>query len=122
DVQYHWQNDSGHGRWRDFDDFLSAMDHKHRKNLKQERAKVQRAGVSFRVVHGDDDSEEDLDAMYGFYLRTFADYGNLPALTRGFFGHVAHSMPQNLVLFLAQREGRSIAGAWCLRGGDTLYG
>ncbi len=122
DVQYHWQNDSEHGHWRDYDDFLAAMDHKHRKNLKQERAKVQRAGVTFRIVHGADASEDDLDAMHGFYLRTFADYGNFPALTRSFFGHVARAMPENLVLFLAQREGRSIAGACCLRGGETLYG
>jgi len=122
DVQYHWENDPRTRGWKTFDDFLAAMDHKHRKNLKQERAKVQRAGVSFRVVHGDEAREDDLDAMHHFYQRTFADYGNFPALTRGFFGHLAKAMPRNLVLFLAQREGRSIAGAFCLRGADALYG
>ena len=35
-------------------------DHKHRKNIRQERAKVARAGVRFRVVHGDEASDADL--------------------------------------------------------------
>lgn len=119
DVQYHWRNLDG---WRDFDAFLGAFDHKHRKNIRQERAKVQRAGVSYRVLHGDEASPQDLETMYGFYLATFRDYGNSPALTLEFLRHLAAEMPRNLVLFLAQREGRPIAGALCLRGGQTLYG
>src|SRR3546814_15297177 len=50
DIQYHWRNDAG---WRDFDDYLAAFDHKHRKNIRQERAKVARSGVRLRVVEGD---------------------------------------------------------------------
>ncbi len=119
DVQYHWRNDAG---WESFDGFLGAMDHKHRKNIRQERAKVARAGVGFRVVHGDEATEEDLAAMFGFYLQTFAEYGNSPALTLDFLRHLACRMPRALVLFLAARESRTIAGALCLRGGDTLYG
>ncbi|TCZ88346.1 GNAT family N-acetyltransferase [Lysobacter sp. N42] len=119
DVQYHWTNDRG---WRTFDEFLAAMDHRHRKNIRQERAKVGRAGIRFRIVHGSDASGADLDAMYGFYLRTFAEYGNRPALTRAFLDHLAATMPASLVLVLAERAGRPVAGALCLRGGDTLYG
>ena len=119
DVQYHWRNDGG---WRCFDDFLGAMDHKHRKNIRQERAKVMRSGATFRVVHGDEASEVDLADMHGFYLQTFADYGNSPALTLEFLRHLARTMPRQLVLILADHEGQTIAGALCLRGGDTLYG
>jgi predicted N-acyltransferase len=119
DVQYHWRNEGG---WEAFDDFLGAMDHRHRKNIRQERAKVRRAGVAFRVLHGDEASDADLAAMHGFYLRTFRDYGNTPALTLDFFRHLARAMPRQLVLFLADRDGRTIAGALCMRGGDTLYG
>src|SRR3546814_290606 len=60
--------------------------------------------------------------MHGFYLRTFAEYGNRPTLTPAFLRHLATAMPRSLVMFLASREGRDIAGALCLRGGDTLYG
>ena len=119
DLQYHWRNEAG---WRDFDDFLAAMDHKHRKNIRQERRKVREAGIVLRVVHGDDASADDLAAMHGFYLSTFADYGNSPALTLAFLQHLARAMPRQLVLILAEREGTPIAGALCLRGGDTLYG
>lgn len=119
DVQYHWRNEAG---WNDFDGFLAAFDHKHRKNIRQERAKVRRAGVSYRVVHGDEASEQDLATMFAFYLLTFRDYGNSPALTLEFLRHLARTMPRNLVIFLAEREGRPIAGALCLRGDETLYG
>nr|HET8819462.1 GNAT family N-acetyltransferase [Xanthomonadaceae bacterium] len=119
DVQYHWCN---RGRWGGFDDFLGAMDHRHRKNIRQERARVRRAGIAFRVVHGDEADERDLAAAHGFYLRTFAEYGNTPALTQGFLAHVAREMPRHLVLVLAMRGDRPVAGAICLRGGDTLYG
>ena len=119
DVQYHWRNPLG---WVDFDHFLADFDSKHRKNIRQERAKVLRAGVGFRVVHGDEASEEDLATMFAFYLLTFRDYGNSPALTLDFLRHLARTMPRHLVIFLAEREGKAIAGALCLRGGDTLYG
>jgi predicted N-acyltransferase len=119
DVQYHWRNDVG---WSGFDDFLGAMDHKHRKNIRQERAKVARAGVTFRVLHGDEASDDDLAAMFDFYLQTFAEYGNSPALTLSFLQHLARTVPRSLVLFLAQRDRHPVAGALCLRGGDTLYG
>ena len=119
DVQYHWRNDDA---WRTFDDFLAAMDHKHRKNIRQERAKVARAGVTFRIVHGDEATDEDLAAIFGFYLQTFVEYGNSPALTLEFLHHLARRMPRALVLVLAERDGAPVAGALCLRGARTLYG
>lgn len=119
DVQYHWRNEAG---WSDFDAFLAAMDHKHRKNIRQERARVARAGVTFRVVHGDEASQADIATMFGFYLQTFSEYGNSPALTLQFLQHLACTMPRQLVLFLAEYNGKDVAGALCLRGADTLYG
>ncbi|HET7127312.1 MAG TPA: GNAT family N-acetyltransferase, partial [Lysobacter sp.] len=72
--------------------------------------------------HGDEASEADLAAMHGFYLRTFADYGNSPALTLDFLRHLARTMPRNLVIMLGERDGEPVSGALCLRGGDTLFG
>jgi len=119
DVQYHWRNDRG---WRTFDDYLAAFDHKHRKNIRQERAKVARAGIAFRVVDGTRATADDLSAMHDFYLQTFAEYGNHPAITLEFLQHLAREMATSLVIMLAMRDGAPIAGALCLRGGDTLYG
>ena len=119
DIQFHWHNNIG---WNTFEDFLASMDHKHRKNIRQERRKVHDAGIGFRIVHGDEASDEDLIAMHGFYLQTFAEYGNSPALTLEFLRHLASTMPRQMVIFLAERDGVPIAGALCFRGGDTLYG
>ncbi len=119
DVQFQWRRQPG---WQDFDDFLAAMDHKHRKNIRQERARVARGGIGFRVVHGDDATADDLRAMHGFYLQTFAEYGNAPALTLAFLRHLAAAMPRQLVLFLALQDDEPVAGALCLRGSDTLFG
>ncbi|MDQ3038982.1 MAG: GNAT family N-acetyltransferase [Pseudomonadota bacterium] len=119
DIQFHWRNDAG---WKTFDEFLGAMDHKHRKNIRQERRKVREAGIRFRVVNGDHATDDDIVAMHGFYLQTFAEYGNAPALTVGFLRHLARERPRQLVIFFAERDGVPIAGALCLRGGDTLYG
>ena len=119
DIQYHWHNEAG---WQSFDDFLAAMDHKHRKNIRQERRKVREAGIAFRVVHGDEAGDDDLVAMHRFYLQTFAEYGNSPALTLEFIRHLARTMRRQLVIVLAERDGTPIAGALCLRGSNTLYG
>ncbi len=119
DVQYHWRNPGG---WRTFEDYLGAMDHRHRKNIRQERARVARAGIHFRRLHGDEAGEADLAAMHGFYLQTFLEYGNAPALSLDFLRHLAREMPRNLLLILACHEDRPVAGALCLRGGQTLYG
>lgn len=119
DIQFQWHNT---GQWREFGAFLAAMDHKHRKNIRQERAKLARTGVTYRIVHGDEASEEDLLAMHGFYLQTFAEYGNAPALTLPFLHHLAARMPRQLVIFLALIDDAPVAGALCLRGTTTLYG
>lgn len=119
DVQYHWHNDAG---WRTFDDFLAALDHKHRKNIRQERRKVAEAGVRFRVVDGTGATGADLATMYRFYQRTFSDYGNHPALTLPFLQHLAEACPEALVIIFAEFQGQAVAGALCLRGGGTLYG
>ncbi len=119
DIQYHWRNP---GHWRDFDGFLADMDHRHRKNIRQERAKVARAGVRFRRLSGEEAGEVELDAIHHFYLQTFHEYGNAPALTREFVSHLARTMPHNLLISLAYLGDEPIAGALCLRGGDTLYG
>ena len=119
DVQFHWRNDAG---WREFDEFLGALNSRKRKNLRAERSQVQRAGIRFRQVHGDQASEQDLADMHAFYCMTQSDKGNTPVLSLEFFRHLASTMPRQVLLVLAEREGQALAGAMFLRSGDTLYG
>ncbi|MCX7555246.1 GNAT family N-acetyltransferase [Xanthomonadaceae bacterium JHOS43] len=132
DVQFHWQNPSiqdasgadvaASARWHDFAGFLDAMTHKRRKSIRQERDKVRRAGYTFRTLHGEEASDADLAAMHDFYCMTFSEKGNSPALTLAFFRHLARTMPRSLILIFADHHARCVAGAFFLRGADTLYG
>lgn len=101
DVHFHWRNDSG---WRCFDDHLAAMESRKRKNIRRERAHVSAAGITFRILHGDEACDADIATMHALYLRTFNDKGNSAALTLDFFRHLARAMPRSLVLVLAQRS------------------
>ena len=91
DIQYQWHNTAG---WTGFAGFLADMDHRHRKNIRQERRKVRDAGVGFRIIEGGEARDEDLQAMHGFYVQTFSEYGNPPALTLDFLRHLAATMPR----------------------------
>lgn len=118
DLQFHWHNTGYAG----FEDFLAALSSKKRKNLRQERAQVARAGIRLRRVHGDAASEEEIAVAHRLYCRTFDDKGNHAALTHDFFRHLARALGRGLLLVLAERGDVVIAMALCLRSADTLYG
>ncbi len=118
DLQFHWHNTGYAG----FEDFLAALSSKKRKNLRQERAQVARAGIRLRRVHGDAASEEEIAVAHRLYCRTFDDKGNHAALTLDFFRHLARALGRGLLLVLAERGDEVIAMALCLRSADTLYG
>ncbi len=118
DWQFHWHNDG----YRDFDDFLSALLPKKRKNLRQERARVAAQGVELEVRHGDELDDEDWRFIYACYAATFEEKGNYPALTEAFLRHLGAAMPRQVVVFLARQHGERVAMAFCLRSSTTLYG
>ena len=108
-VQFHWTNQPG--GYQDFDDFLGSLQQDKRKKIRQERRKVAQAGVVFRWVRGTDITTADWDFFYRCYERTYLEHGNAPYLTRDFFGHMARHMPENWLLFIAERDGHAIAAS-----------
>lgn len=118
DWQFHWHNRG----WRDFDDFLAALNHKKRKNIRHERRRVAAAGVDCSIRHGDELEDADWRALHRFYLATFDDKGNYPALTLAFFRHLGRAMPRRVLAVLCRRGTETIAGALLLRSATTLYG
>ncbi|MDO8771866.1 MAG: GNAT family N-acetyltransferase [Burkholderiaceae bacterium] len=106
-VQFHWTNKSGN--YTDFDDFLAGMTMEKRKKIRQERRKVAEAGVTFRWSLGADISAADWDVFYRCYERTYWEHGNAPYLSRDFFAQMQHTMPENWLLFVAERAGEPIA-------------
>lgn len=119
DWQFHWRNDAG---WRNFEDFLGALSHKKRKNIRHERTRVAQAGVVCEIRHGDELRDDEWRALHDFYLATFVEKGNYAALSLDFFRHLGRTMPRNVVAVLCRRDGRLIAGAIMLRSSTTLYG
>ena len=104
-VQFHWTNTG----WADFDTFLASLAHDKRKKIRQERRKVAQAGVIFRWSKGADIAPADWDFFYRCYERTYYEHGNSPYLTRDFFRRMAREMPENWLLFVAERAGKPIA-------------
>lgn len=100
-VQFHWQNQG----WRDFDDFLSSLTQEKRKKIRQERRKVQEAGVTFRAVRGPNMSEADWALLLSCYQQTYWEHGNAPYLTPAFFEAMRTDMAQHWLLFVAERAG-----------------
>lgn len=115
-VQFHWRNrDStpmGDTKpYADFDDFLNDLQQEKRKKIRQERRKVQAAGVTFRHATGAQISDADWAFFYQCYERTYLEHGNAPYLTPAFFEAMRTEMAENWLLFIAEREGQPIAAS-----------
>jgi len=117
DSQFHWTN-RGYG---DFSDFLAELSSAKRKNIRKER---ERAVEGLEIVHltGAELTQAHWDAFWIFYQDTGARKWGRPYLTREFFSIIGETMADRLLLVLALRDGRPIAGALNMIGTDTLYG
>ena len=118
DRQFHW-TDKGYG---DFAGFLASLNSDKRKNLRKERLKALESGIEIEWVTGRDLTEAHWDAFFAFYMDTGGRKWGSPYLTRRFFSLVSAAMAERILLVMAKREGRYIAGALNFIGGDTLYG
>jgi predicted N-acyltransferase len=118
DVQYHWFND-GYGG---FNDFLGALSSKKRKGLRKEREQAL-AGVDEIVwLSGCDLTEAAWDDFWVFYQDTGSRKWGRPYLTRPFFSLIGERMADRIVLVMAKKGGRHVAGALNFIGDDCLYG
>ena len=117
-IQFHWQNAS----YKSFDDFLATMSHDKRKKVKQERRKVVDAGITFNRLVGRDISDADWDFFVECYDHTYRAHFSTPYLNRKFFGLIGERMPENVLLIVAEREGKRVASALNLFSEHTLYG
>ena len=118
DQQYHWANEN----YASFDDFLATLASRHRKAIKRERRDALTNGIDIHVLTGDAITEDAWDAFYEFYMETGSRKWGRPYLNRAFYTQIARTMADDVVLIMAKREGRWIAGAINFVGSDTLYG
>jgi predicted N-acyltransferase len=118
DQQFHWQNEG----YATFDDFLGALASRKRKAVKRERREALSGGIAIERVTGRDLTETHLDAFFDFYMDTGSRKWGSPYLNRQCFSLLRESMADKMLLVLAKRAGRYIAGALNFIGADTLYG
>ena len=117
-CQFHWHNND----YLDFNDFLSTLSSKKRKQIRKERRDVNASGIEIELLHGRDTQSHHWDVFYTFYSSTFARKSGYATLTQEFFEALSQSMPDQVILVLAKYKDEYVAGTFNIRGGDTLYG
>jgi predicted N-acyltransferase len=117
DSQFHWLNEG----FASFEDFLASLSSRKRKAIRRERAEAVR-GLDIVQLTGAEIREAHWDAFWDFYQDTGARKWGHPYLTRFFFSLIGERMADELLLILALRDGRPIAGALNVIGAEALYG
>jgi len=118
DQQFHWHNQG----FATFDDFLGSLNSRHRKAIKRERREAVAGDITIHWLTGREITEDAWDAFFAFYMETGSRKWGRPYLTRTFFSLVGESMSEDVLLVMAKRSGRWIAGAINFIGSDTLFG
>ena len=116
--QFHFFN-RGYTR---FEDFLDTLASRKRKAIRKERAEALSSGLKIEWVTGAGLTEAHWDAFFDFYMDTGARKWGRPYLTRKFFSKLGAALADRILLVMATRDGRPIAGALNLIGNDALYG
>ncbi|TCR85433.1 GNAT family N-acetyltransferase [Rhizobium sp. BK376] len=118
DQQFHFINEG----YANHDAFLETLASRKRKALKKERRAALENGITIDWLTGSDLTEDIWDQFFTFYMDTGGRKWGRPYLTRQFYSLIGERMADDILLVMAKREGRYIAGAINFIGGDTLYG
>jgi predicted N-acyltransferase len=118
DQQFHFHN----AGYANHDQFLETLASRKRKALKKERRAALENGISIDWLTGNDLTEDIWDQFYAFYMDTGSRKWGRPYLTRRFYSLIGERMADDILLVMAKREGRYVAGAINFIGSDALYG
>ena len=116
--QFHWINEG----YDSFDAFLAALSSRKRKTIRREREGALSNGITVDWLTGSDLTESVWDTFFEFYMDTGSRKWGRPYLTRSFYSIVGEKMRDKILLVMAKRNGRYIAGAINFIGSDTLFG
>ncbi len=118
DQQFHWFNEG----YKGFEDFLEALASRKRKAIRRERRDALANGISVEWLTGAEITEAHWDAFFAFYMDTGSRKWGRPYLNRRFFSLIGERMADQVLLVMAKRNGRYIAGAINFIGAKRLYG
>ena len=116
--QFHWEN----AGYASFSNFLDALSSRKRKTIRREREEALANGITVHWLTGSDLTESVWDHFFKFYMETGSRKWGRPYLTRAFYSLVGQKMADRILLVMAKRNGRWIAGAINFIGSDTLFG
>lgn len=117
-VQFHWENRG----YASFDEFLAGFNHDKRKKVRQERRRVSEAGIRFRWLEGGAITARDWSFFNRCYRQTYREHRSSPYLNLEFFSRIGETMPDSVVLVVAERGGTPIAASLNIRNGARLCG
>jgi len=117
-TQYHWHNEG----YDDFDHFLSRFTSRKRKNLNKERQKIRGQGIEIRVVEGSNIHDGLLEEFYRCYQLTYLKRGQRGYLNLDFFRLIRNTLPQHLMMVVAEFREKTVAAALSFKSSNTLYG
>jgi uncharacterized protein len=120
---YIWQN-QGYGS---FADFLADFNANQRRNIKRERAALQKADLSLAVYTGAEIPSPFFRGMHRFYSGTCDKFmWGSKYLTRRFFEQLEDSYRDRVVFLAAAHNGTQdsapLGMSFCIRKGEVLYG
>ncbi len=116
--QFHFLNEG----YADFEAFLSALSSRKRKSIRRERRDALGDDVEIDLLTGADIKSKHWDAFFAFYMDTGARKWGRPYLTRAFFDEIGATMAERVLLVMARKGSRHIAGAINFLGKDAIYG
>ncbi|MGH8750938.1 MAG: GNAT family N-acetyltransferase [Burkholderiales bacterium] len=117
-VQFHWENRG----YRDFAGFLASLSHHKRNNIRHERRKVKDSGIDYQWLEGGQISAAHWRFFSTCYQQTYRQHHSTPYLNLEFFLRLGETLPQHVLLIVAQRDGAPIASALNLYTPESLYG
>lgn len=118
DQQFHFLN----AGYADHEAFLETLASRKRKALRKERRAALENGIEIDWLTGGDLTEDIWDQFFTFYMDTGSRKWGKPYLTRTFYSLIGERMADDILLVMARRDGRYVAGAINFIGADALYG
>ncbi|MDO1583937.1 GNAT family N-acetyltransferase [Rhizobium oryzicola] len=118
DQQFHFINEG----YANHEEFLAQLSSSKRKNLRKERRAAVENDISIDWLTGKDLTEDIWDQFFTFYMDTGSRKWGRPYLTRSFYSLIGERMADDILLVMAKRNGRYVAGAINFIGSDVLFG
>ncbi len=118
DCQFHWHNRG----YQHFDDFLATFTAAKRKKARRDRRRAAENGIHFRRLKGGEIDDATWSVVYQLISRTFLRRGSMPYFNEIFFRSLGQQLPDNVLVVLAEKDGKTVAAAVFFEGEDTLYG